>query len=199
MKLTVRTNLDEVLAAIDAAAAAIADVALPRALNKLADQAAVAGKRRAAALYRIRQRDLEPYIRVESAAPGRLSAAVVSAGRGLPVALLGARQTRKGVSFNLHGRQVTIPHAFLGRGALAGNAWARGAYTSRRANLRPSGQSFGKLRFGRGRLPVELLRSVSAADAMSSVEVIDEMQRRFEEQAGRVLAAEIRFALRGRR
>jgi hypothetical protein len=197
--MKVKHNLDEVLAAIDAAGDAILNIAAPRALNKLADQAAVAGKRRAAALYGIRQRDLEPYINVESAAPGRLSAAVVSAGRGLPVALLGARQTRKGITFNLRGRQVTIPHGFLGRGALAGNAWARGAYTSRRASLRPSGQSFGKLRFGRGRFPVELLRSVSAADAMASAEVIDEMQRRFEEQAGAVLAAEIRFALRGRR
>ena len=211
MKLKVTTNIDAFFADLDRAFASVADVAVPRALNELRDQAETAGKRKAAEVYKLPVRALDKYTTLKLATAGDLAASITVRGPGFPLALFAPRQTRKGVSVSIKGRRIVIPHTFL---ATMPNGhtgvFARGAYAGKGARvLRETGR-FGRFVFGRGvrvkrpnrwgssELPISELFTLSPPDAFGNPEVTEAMQDRVEQQAAAVLARNIKFARGGR-
>lgn len=196
MRLGVTTNSKQVESELDAFAAAIA-IAAPRAANKLLDQAQTVGVRSIASIYGVGQRDFTRYLRRREALQGSPSAALIAGGRGFPLASFQPRQTKRGVSVRIKGRRIVIPHTFLAsmRSGHQG-VFARGAYKGRGVT-RLSGETFGRFRFGRRRLPINELFTFGPSDALANTDVIDAMNERVDEQQGKVLKQEIAFALRG--
>lgn len=200
MRLAVRSNVDQVIADIDAFAQRAQSVAVPRALNKLADQAKTAGLRAVNDEYQIGPRAFEKYLTAKIAGASDLEASLTAKGRGLPLQLFGPRQTKAGVSVRIKGRRIVIPHAFIARLSSGRvGVFARGAYggKSSKREFRASGQTFGRFRFGRRRLPINELFSFGPAEAFARDRVQDAMTARVEEQYGKVLGQEIRAASRG--
>lgn len=214
MRMNVRSNVKEVLADLDGLMAEIETVAVPRALEKLGNQARTRGVSEAAKLYKIRSSDLTPYVEViVDRTTGEAS--VVTKGKGFPLRVFKPRRTRTGVAFTVKGHTVEFPHAFFV--SKLGNIFARGKYGqggpeaararrgARKSQLPrsggslflSSGEQFGRFAFGRGRFPITLLRSSSPPDAMAADEVVDAMQARVEEQAAKVLKQEIAAVRRG--
>lgn len=217
MRVAVSTNLDDAFSQLERGVNAALAVALPRALNKLGDQAKVAGLRKITEVYRIRRSDLVPYFDVRVARPGAVESAIVAKGKGFPLRLFNPVKTDRGIRVTVKGKSFEIPHAFFAnlgiglqvfaRGTYNGNRTA-GAYTPgrRKAGLGkatgrspyvPTGERFGKFNFGRLRFPITLLRTMSPPDALSNPEVNRAMMDRVEEQTAKVLKQEIRFASRG--
>ncbi len=199
MGLSVKHNLDEVLDKLDAWASSVVEVAAPRALNKLLDQAQVAGLRKVNDIYRIGPRTFEKYARVSFAVPGQLEASITVRGAGFPLYLFNPRQVRGkggGVRVTLKGRSVFIPHAFIAK-MRSGHVgvFARGAYGGKGKNV-STGESFGKFQFGRKRYSINELFTFSAPGAFSNPDVTEAMNERVFEQYGSVINQEIRFASR---
>lgn len=195
VSVALRTNEDQVFADIDAFLARVRGVAMPRALNKLADQAGVAGFRAINDIYKIGPRTMEKYARVELAGPNKLEASINVKGAGFPLYAFQPRQTRKGVSVLIKGRRVLILHAFI---ATLPNGhtgvFARGAYGGKSTHrIASTGRGSSGFVFGRGRLPINELYTLSPPDAFSNPDVVDAMQSRVDEQSQRVIAQEIRF------
>lgn len=219
MRVKAKGNVEQVLAQIDDFESAITSTAIPRALNTLGQQADVAGRRKIRDIYGIATGDLAPYFDVNLASAGNLEVRIVAKGKGFPLRFFKPRRTATGIVVTIKGRQVTIPHAFIPKGALGSTdqVFARGRYGAgstaaarrhpgRKAELargggsslfRPSGESFGRFGFGLGRFPITLLRSSSAPDALSNPDVIEAMNDRVSQQAASVLAREIRAVKRG--
>lgn len=199
MGLGITHNLDEVLDKIDAWADSVVNVAGPRALNRLIDQAQVAGLRKVNDIYRIGPRTFEKYARVALATTGELKASIIVKGSGFPLYLFNPRQVRGkggGVRVQLKGRSVFIPHAFIAK-MRSGHVgvFARGAYGGKGKNV-PTGESFGKFQFGKKRYSINELFTFSAPGAFSNPDVTDAMNDRVFEQYGAVMNNEIRFASR---
>lgn len=198
LRLKVRTNLDEVLGDLDRYVQTISAKAVPRALNKLADQARTAGLRAVNDEYQIGPRAFEKYVVAKLASTLDLEASLTVKGLGLPLHLFDPRQTKAGVSVRIKRRRVIIPHAFLAR-MKSGRVgvFARGAYGGKSGKLKPSGKRFGRFLFGRGRLPINELFTFGPAEAFGSEKVSEAMAKRIEEQQSKVLAQEIRAAAQG--
>lgn len=214
-------NLSEVLASLDELEDRIRDVAMPRALNVLADQADVAGRRKIRDVYGISTADLAPYFDVTIASMSNPQASIVAKGKGFPLRVFNAVRTSTGARFKIKGHTVEVEHAFRPKGGpIDTTQWfARGRYgpggpaapkprKGRRKRglqapgggsvFRPSGEMWGdSFAYGLGRQPITLLRSASAPDALSNPEVIEAMNARVDEQAAKVLAREIAAVRRG--
>lgn len=195
MGLRARTNEDQVFADMDAFVARAQSIAMPRAINKLADQAQVAGFRAINDIYKIGPRTMEKYARIELAGPNKLEATINVKGAGFPLYAFQPRQTRQGVSVLIKGKRVLILHAFI---ATLPNGhtgvFARGAYGGKsRHNIAATGHGSSGFVFGRGRLPINELYTLSPPDAFGNPEVTQAMNDRVEEQAAKVIAQEIRF------
>lgn len=204
--LRARTNADEVFAKLDAWTADVVNIAAPRAVNRLADQARTAGLREISNVYRIGPRTFEKYVEVRLAQSGELVATLTCKGSGLPLYLFQPRQVRGkggGVSVAIKGRRVLIPHAFIEsqkgkpikfksghRGV-----FARGAYGGKGKNVF-TGETSGRFHFGRERYSVNELFTFSPPGAFSNPRVTDAMNDRVLEQADKVFAQEVRFASR---
>lgn len=201
VEIVVRTNIEEVLAQFDRYAEAVRTKAVPRALNKLRDQAQVAGFRLIGTAYGVKRSDMLQYGRVTyvNARSGDTRAAIVVAGITFPLWLFQHRQTREGVLVTLRGRQFLFPHAFEIR-SRGTKVFARGSYTSaggQGSRFKPTGSAFWNLKFGRGRFPITLLRTMSPRGIFRKDDVVKAMMARVKEQAGKVLLQEIRFATGG--
>lgn len=194
MPLTARDNRAEFEAGIDAFINAAEAVAAPRILNKLSDQASTAGFRKVAELYKVGPRTMQQYASAKLATASDLRSSTVVKGRAFPMSVFQPRQTRSGVTVNIKGKRVLIPHAFLVK-RFGSHVFARGGYGGK-GGARPSGQQFGRFLFGRGRLPIQELFTFGPVEAFQNVEVIDAMNDRVQEQAAKVAAQEIRFATR---
>lgn len=207
--LRATTNIDAVLDQLDAWTKGVIDVAAPRALNKLADQAQTAGLKRVNEIYRIGPRTFEKYASVTLASAANLEAAIVVRGSGFPLYLFSPRQLKGrgggvgrghakggGVSILLKGRRVVIPHAFIAQ-MKSGHigVFARGAYGGK-GKQDFTGESSGKFRFGSRRFSINELFTFSAPGAFSHPSVTDAMNDRVRSQFGIVLAQEISFASR---
>lgn len=185
MRLGLRTNASAVLDDMEAFVAAHLQ-AVPRALNRLRDQAATAGFRQVADMYQVPVRAMrDRYSRLEDANRIRGESSINVKGKGFALYGLSARQTKAGVSVVIKGRRRLIRGAFLKRLPKTGHigVFARGVY----------GATF---QFRRGRLPINELFSFAPPDAFSNPEVVETMNDRVESQAFSVLQAEIRFATR---
>jgi len=191
MRLAVTTNVDQVFRDMDAFVARAQQVAIPRALNKLRDQAQVAGLRKINDLYQIGPRTSEKYLRIKLAGQADLEAAMSMVGSGFPLALFSPIKTPRGVSVKIKGKRFLISHAFQVQ-QFGSNVFARGAYAGKGRGLRPSGKHFGRFQFGIGRLPINKLYTFSPADMLANQEVVGAMQDRIEEQVDKVIASEMR-------
>lgn len=199
LTLRATTNADEVIRALDAWSGEVVKAAAPRAVNRLIDQAKTAGLRRINDVYRIGPRSFERYATVRLAQRGELEASITVRGKGLPLYLFAPRQVRGiggGVSVNLKGRRILIPHAFIGR-MRSGHVgvFARGAYGGKGKN-EPTGERFGRFYFGRKRFSINELYTFSPPGAFSNPDVTRAMNERIREQLDKVFAQEVRFASR---
>ena len=215
MRLRTTSNIDDVLKAFDQLEQDIIGIAGPRALNTLANQADVAGRRKIRDIYGISTGDLAPYFDVVIASTSNLEAKIVAKGKGFPLKFFKPRQTKEGVVATIKGKTVLFRHAFLPKGGLdTTQVFARGRYGpggpsaarprkgKRKSGLganvfRSSGESMGRFAFGLGRFPITLLRSSSAPDALSNPDVVEAMNDRVSEQAAKVLEREMKAVARG--
>lgn len=200
IRLRATSNVDDVLAKLDAYADSVASVALPRATNRLIDQARVAGLRAINAEYKIGPRTFERYVSIEYVRGALLEALITVRGSGLPLALFNPRVVRGkggGVRVTLKGRTFLIPHAFMPplKSGHTG-VFARGAYGGKGKQVF-TGERFGRFQFGRERYSINELFTFAPPGAFSNPIVTDAMNDRVFEQAAKVINAEIRFALRG--
>lgn len=198
VRASLRTNADKVFADLDAYAQAIHEVAAPRAANKLAEQAQTAGLREINRVYSIGPRVMERYVTTKLAGNGVFKATLTAIGRGFPVYVFKARQTKAGVTAQIKGRRVLFKHAFIAQmpnGHVG--VFARGGYGGKGSGFRGTGEAQGRFKFGRGRLPIQELYTLSPPDAFGNPDVVQAMQDRVQEQAPKVLSQEIRFATRG--
>lgn len=198
MQLAVSTNIDQVFAQMDRFVEQAQAVAVPRALNRLREQAQTAGLREVARVYGVGPRTMERYLTVHLASVRELAATMTVRGVGFPLYAFSPRQTKTGVSVQVKGRRLIVPHAFIKR-MRSGHigVYARGAYGAKSRKLVPNGQTFGRFNFGWNRLPINELFTTTPPSAFSNDDVTDAMYRRVQEQASKVIAAEIRFATRG--
>lgn len=198
MGLRVRTNVDDVLRQMDDWVDQAKTVAVPRALNRLAQQGQTAGFRKVAQIYDIGPRTMEKFAVLKFAVPGNPEATITVKGIGFPLIAFQARQTRAGVSVRVKGRRFVVPHAFIAtmRSGHRG-VFARGAYGGKsQRKIERTGEVFGRYVYGRKRLPINELYTLSPPDAVSNPDVVDEIDRRVAEQAAKVLEQEISFATR---
>lgn len=198
MKMGVRTNVEEVLDAMDAHVEKIRRLALPRTLNKLRDQAGVAAWRYIAEAYGISKALMQKYgrVRMEFATADNPSASIVVGGFTFPLWIFPHRQTARGVVVKLHGQEFLFPHSFMKKGDRT-KVFARGSYRAQGGNGSPfksTGEAFWGFQFGKGRFPISILRTMSARGIWRKGDVRDVMNGRVKEQAEKVLAQEIRYA-----
>lgn len=197
--LSVRTNVEDVLASLDGKIASIKNTAVPRTLNKVRDQCEVAAAKIIASAYGISKANFRKYGRVQMvfATADNKQAAIVVGGYTFPLDLFPHRQTAQGVVVTLHGKQYLFPHAFMikGRGR---RVYARGTYgrSSGRGTFRGTGEKHWNLQYGRGRFPITILRTMSPRGVFAKADVRQAMHDRAREQMPKVLQQEIRFAVR---
>lgn len=209
VRLKASSNIDECFAQIDGWVSDVANVAMPRAVNKLMDQAEVAGERKIAQVYRISSRDVRNYVAIKYARNGEPEAVLTVKGAAFPLSLFKPRQikgrlTRRkggfrqggGVQVQVKGRTILIDHAFLAT-MKSGHrgVFARGAYGGK-GKIVATGQRFGRFQFGKKRFSINELFTFGAPEAFRNPEVVDAMNDRVEEQAPKVIAQEVRFATR---
>lgn len=180
---------------MDGYVANVLDIAAPRAINKLRDQAQTAGQRKVSDLYNLGPRTTDKYISVTFAKQGDLEAEINVKGKGFPLMAFGPRQTALGVSVQIKGVRSVIPHTFIATmpnghtGVFARGIYA-GRFTFKRGvHKRINGKSH--------ELPINELYSFAPPDAFSNADVVDAMQQRVDQQAGIVLGQEIRHVAAG--
>jgi hypothetical protein len=218
---SVKVNTDDAFAKLDAYAEAVRNVALPDALNRLGEQARVAGEREIRKTYGLTIAQFSKYISVTPALRGgKLEYTIAATGKGFPLLLFKPIQTRHGVSVVLKGRRVVVPHAFIQ--TVGGNqqVWARGTYyaaasgtgttgkgagkrrkrgireATGRSAFEATGERWGRFAFGRHHFPISLLRTTTPPSALMAPEVVRAMSDRIEEQMGKVINAAIKYATR---
>jgi hypothetical protein len=187
LRISTRTNIDEVFRDLDAFVASAQNVAVPRALNTLRDQAQVAGLRKISEVYQIGPRTTERYLSITLASPSSPEASINVKGRGFPLSEMKPL---------IKGKRVLIPHAFMVK-RFGLHVFARGAYGGKSKGTRPTGERFGRFVFGKGRLPMSELFTFGPAEMLANQDVTDAMQDRIEEQAPVIIAREISAVRRG--
>jgi hypothetical protein len=201
MRITTKTNVDEVLRDLDKYVADVTQVAVPRALNKLARQVQTTALRLIADEYDVSPGQMRKYLRLTLSSGPDVPASIVAKGSGFPLVLFRPRKHPKGIMVRIKGRDILIPHAFLLTiGGGDRQVFARGSYTAREGGrFVPTGERMGRFRFGRKRFPISLLRTFGPPETLRNRRVVEGMIARMQEQAAKVLAQEIRFAVSQRR
>lgn len=202
MKLRLTDNLARVEADLDAFAASIRDVALPRALNTLRDQAEVAGLREIKDVYQIPSITMRAFLTDKQATAGDPEASITAKGRGFPMSVFKPVQTAKGVQVTVKGRSFVIPHSFM-VAKFGQHVFARGSYGGKYGGT-PTGERFGRFVYVKGEskgrrhgLPIAELYSFAPPDCLANAGVTAAMDDRVAAQAAAVLAREISAARRG--
>lgn len=201
--LSVRSNHEQVFAEMDREVAAIRAVAMPRALNKLRDQAKVAGLRVVADLYGIGPRTFEKYVTLKLATTADTEAVITVKGKGLPMYLFKPRPSQPGkgrkgggVAVLIKGRTLFLEGAFIAR-MKSGHVgiFARGAYGGKGKRFHATGGGFGRFLYSSTRLSINEFYTFGAPDALASKQATEAMTDRIDAQADSVIRAEIRFAV----
>ncbi|NQE47990.1 phage tail protein [Herbaspirillum rubrisubalbicans] len=192
-RFDVRTDISKAAAQMTKLASGVRDKATTRAINKVAAQGKTAAAREIKDQYQISSRVISKSISIRRAARGSLQAVVTAEGRPLPMIAFNARQSKTGVTVRIKGRTITVPHAFI-RTMRSGHrgVFARGGY---KGSFQQTGQAFGRFKFGRGRLPIGELFTVSVPKGFSNKTVQDKVMARVQEQFPKVLAQEINYLL----
>ena len=215
MPIRTTTNVQEVDRGLDTLRAAVLGQAAARAVNRLTEQAQVAGLREVDRIYGIGPRSFEKYVKTELAKGGELKASITVKGEGLPLYLFDARKVKAGISVKVKGRRFVVPHAFVARMASGRvGVFARGSYGGKGLTKR-SDQTFGRFVFGKGSrkikgkrpgkgqarsgLPINELYTFAPPDAFANPKVTGAMNDRLFEQMEKVWQQEISFAMRARR
>lgn len=171
MEISVKSNINELLAAMEKYKRDVVEKAVPRALNKVADQVKTNAARQIRdAGYKIKISDIKTNLQVKYATTTRLTASVIVKGKPIALIKYGARQTRKGVSVDvLKGRKV-IAGAFI---ATMPNGH-RGVF------VRVGTKHVKKIKAGRifwSQLPIKELFGPSVPSAIANAQVQDAIER----------------------
>lgn len=196
MRMNSRDNLPDVERDLDALRERILITAAPRFLNTLQDQAQTAGFREIRNEYQIQPATMDRYTTVQPARAGDLEASITVKGKGFPLSTFKPVQTKQGVAVTIKGRRVLIPHAFMLE-RFGSHVFARGAYAGKSKGMKPTGETFGRFAFGRGRLPISELWSFAPPDCLSNGKVQGVMNDRVAEQAPKILERELKAVARG--
>lgn len=174
-------------------ASGLRDKATTRALNKVAAQGKTAAGREIKQEYQISTRVISRSISLRRAGRGVLQALVVAEGKPLPMIAFNARQSKAGVTVQIKGKSITVPHAFI-KSMKSGHrgVFARGGY---KGAIQRTGEEFGRFKFGRGRLPIGELFTISVPKGFSNKVVQGKIMARVQEQFPKVLAQEINYLL----
>lgn len=197
LNLSSKDNIDDVFDEIEAYIDKVNLIAVPRAINKVANQAQTAGLRKINDIYQIGPRTMEQYVYTTLASASDLTATINAKGAGFPLYLFSPRPTNKGVTVSIKGTRILILHAFIARmpsGHIG--VFARGAYGARATHFEATGEAFGRFAFGKSRLPINELYTLSPPDAFDNPDVIKAMDDQVALQMPIVLAQEIKFATR---
>lgn len=196
MRLSTRCDTSKGFAALDALGDSILDVAAPRALNTLNEQAQTAGFREIDDVYGVSTRTMAKYASQRTARAGDLEASTSVRGKVFPLSEFRPIQTARGVTVVLKGQRVLVPHAFLVK-RFGQHVFARGAYRGRSVP-KPTGETGGRgFTYGRTRLPISELYTLGPADMFQRRSVVDRMNDRVDEQAPAVFRREIAAVARG--
>lgn len=193
--LRMTAKLEQGFRQLDDFAARIRAIAVPRALNTLNAQGHTAAERAIADEYKVSAKTMAPYTTTQAATTSNLEASVTVKGKGFPLSAFKPVQTTNGVAVTIKGKRLVIPHAFM-IARFGQHVFARGAYGGK-GNVKPTGETFGRFVYGRGRLPISELFTFGPAEAAGNPRVADAYNDRVEEQAAAVLAREIKAVARG--
>lgn len=116
MQISVKSNVDQVLARLKSFERAVIDRAIVSALNRCAEMARTdASRELRAAGYNIRASTIKASISISHAGPGRLVAKLRVNRKPIPLMLYEARQTTAGVSVKVKGSRSVIKGAFIAK------------------------------------------------------------------------------------
>jgi hypothetical protein len=191
IRFDVRHDLGKAAEQMAGLAAGLREKATTRAINKVAAQGKTAAAREIKQEYQISTRVISRSISLRRAGRGVLQAVIAAQGGPLPMIAFQARQSKLGVTIKVKGRSITVPHAFI-KSMKSGHqgVFARGGY---KGSMRRTGESFGRFKFGRGRLPIGELFTMSVPNGFSNKVVQDKVMARVREQFPKVLAQEINY------
>lgn len=114
MQIDVRFEIEQAIAKIDRVKKEVADKAIVRALNRVAEQSRTeSGQQIRAAGYDLKAGDIKAAISLRRASAGNVRAVVKASGRPIPLIKYAARQTRKGVTVSVKNGRRLIPGAFI--------------------------------------------------------------------------------------
>lgn len=181
----IKTNLHvgDALAALDGFSDRLRSKALPRALNKVADQAKVQASREIrAAGYQLKVSVIKAAITLKRANRNTLQAEVIASDHMMPLYAYAARRTKKGITVAVRGGQrklIQNPHAFI--------ATLRGGNTGIFERVVVGGKRV-------PRLPIRELYGPSIPQAFANKTVQQALVRVVRERFPAILEREIKFA-----
>lgn len=195
MKLDVRFGAARAVASLSAYHSKIRDRALVRALNRTATTVrAVAARLIAPEVKPLPIAEIKKAIAIERATRSKLVAVVRAGGRKrIPLTMLGARQTKTGVTVRVGGKVYTIAHAFINevRGSRLGarvrapdfKAQLLNAVKFRAKRLRRSGIDY----------PIAEVMAPGVPTVFVQAKIMQGMRRAAIERFNTVIAQEVKF------
>jgi hypothetical protein len=188
--ITVTSNVRQVVEGMRGLARDVPDKAVVRALNKVADQAAVQLARSIQSVgYKLKSSAVKKRLSVTKASSGRLTARISATGRPVPLTEYGARETAKGVSVNvLNGRKL-IPHAFIATMPNGRKMVCIREQNARHKKVRKAGKWVWE------GLPIKVLYGPSVADAASNTRVQQDVERFIDDKFEALLRHEVSFLM----
>ena len=141
------------------------NLGVARAINFVAAKAKTKASRDIREIYKIRAKDISKAITVKKASRQTLTGFIVATGNPLPLIAFGARQTKTGVSVNIMGTRKVVKRAFIAT-LKSGHrgVFARGQYGD------------AKFIFGKARLPITELTTVSVPRSFMTDKVLKAME-----------------------
>ena len=199
MRIEVRTTIRAAMRDLRAKQRAIAQAALPRALNKVAAQVRTQAARELKARYGIGVRNARDRLYISRARSGNLIAKVIAEGKPFPLIAFRARDQRpRGVVVTIRGKQRRFPSAFIAtmRSGHRG-VFARGRYTRGRSGFQ-FGNFYSRAQGRKGRALINELFTSSAPQGFRTREITQRLVDLVNQKFPGVLAHEIAHALRRR-
>ena len=187
MQIDVRTNIDQVLARMEAYRRQVVDRAIVLALNRCVEMARTdAARELRRAGYRLKASAFKASISITKASTGHLVATLRVNRKPLPLIEYEARQTTTGVSVRVNSSRKTVRHAFIAKMA----SGHRGVF------VRAGGAKHKKVvKGGKNRwsgLPIKELFGPSIGGAYASNKVQAAMAKSIAENFNRRLAHEVK-------
>lgn len=193
LRVDIRHNINQAVDQLAKFSRDMADKAVTRAINKTAQQAKTSAGREIKDQYQISTRVIGRSISIRRAGRGVMQAVITATGKPLPLIAFQAKKDSRGVSVQIKGRRVVVPHAFIAT-MKSGHkgVFARGGY---KGGFERNGKQFGRFQFGKQRFPIGELFTFSVPQGFSNKMVKDKVVKRINEQFPKVLAQEIAYLL----